>query len=381
MKSSTQLPILYWIFTIVLTTIIAKVNNAQDNPWELGPRTLPASVDVSDVFRESLLNTPTPDVSPMLNVPKTDEEWLALQMERDTKSESVAHALAEALNIKVEEDKIGGVNVHWVTPSDIDEDHKNQLFVYIHGGAWYLNSGRAGTIEPVVIASRLKMPVVSIDYRLLPKYPAPAATDDVIAVWKELIKDHSPSSMVMGGTSAGGNITLSSVHRLKDLGLPLPGALYVGTPSVDLNWNGDSHFLNDGADRILLTTLSGQAVVLGVMYAGELGINDPYVSHIYGDFSGFPPTYIISGTRDILLSDAVRVHRALRRTGVEADLHIYEGQAHGDYIFVLNAPESFEHYAELNAFVLKHLQMPKLSDSILTTEKTEDIVIPSSSLH
>jgi acetyl esterase/lipase len=381
MKSSTQLPILYWIFTIVLTTIIAKVNNAQDNPWELGPRTLPASVDVSDVFRESLLNTPTPDVSPMLNVPKTDEEWLALQMERDTKSESVAHALAEALNIKVEEDKIGGVNVHWVTPSDIDEDHKNQLFVYIHGGAWYLNSGRAGTIEPVVIASRLKMPVVSIDYRLLPKYPAPAATDDVIAVWKELIKDHSPSSMVMGGTSAGGNITLSSVHRLKDLGLPLPGALYVGTPSVDLNWNGDSHFLNDGADRILLTTLSGQAVVLGVMYAGELGINDPYVSPIYGDFSNFPPTYIISGTRDILLSDAVRVHRALRRTGVEADLHIYEGQAHGDYIFVLNAPESFEHYAELNAFVLKHLQMPKLSDSILTTEKTEDIVIPSSSLH
>ncbi len=381
MKSSTQLPILYWIFTIVLTTIIAKVNNAQDNPWELGPRTLPASVDVSDVFRESLLNTPTPDVSPMLNVPKTDEEWLALQMERDTKSESVAHALAEALNIKVEEDKIGGVNVHWVTPTDIDEDHKNQLFVYIHGGAWYLNSGRAGTIEPVVIASRLKMPVVSIDYRLLPKYPAPAATDDVIAVWKELIKDHSPSSMVMGGTSAGGNITLSSVHRLKDLGLPLPGALYVGTPSVDLNWNGDSHFLNDGADRILLTTLSGQAVVLGVMYAGELGINDPYVSPIYGDFSNFPPTYIISGTRDILLSDAVRVHRALRRTGVEADLHIYEGQAHGDYIFVLNAPESFEHYAELNAFVLKHLQMPKLSDSILTTEKTEDIVIPSSSLH
>jgi acetyl esterase/lipase len=381
MKSSTQLPILYLIFTIVLTTIIAKVNNAQDNPWELGPRTLPASVDVSDVFRESLLNTPTPDVSPMLNVPKTDEEWLALQMERDTKSESVARALAEALNIKVEEDKIGGVNVHWVTPSDIDEDHKNQLFVYIHGGAWYLNSGRAGTIEPVVIASRLKMPVVSIDYRLLPKYPAPAATDDVIAVWKELIKDHSPSSMVMGGTSAGGNITLSSVHRLKDLGLPLPGALYVGTPSVDLNWNGDSHFLNDGADRILLTTLSGQAVVLGVMYAGELGINDPYVSPIYGDFSNFPPTYIISGTRDILLSDAVRVHRALRRTGVEADLHIYEGQAHGDYIFVLNAPESFEHYAELNAFVLKHLQMPKLSDSILTTEKTEDIVIPSSSLH
>lgn len=224
------------------------------------------------------------------------------------------------------------------------------------------------------------MPVISIDYRMPPKYPAPAATDDVIAVWKELIKKHSPSSMVVGGTSGGGNITLSSVHRFKDLGLPLPGALYVGTPCVDIDLIGDSRFINEGVDRHLLSW-KGIPYNAGVMYADSLDLKHPYVSPIYGDFSDFPPSYIISGTRDLLLSDAVRVHRKLRRAGVEADLHIYEGQSHGDYIAMWNAPESAEHYAELNAFLLKHLQSTRVVDSILPTEKTKDIEVPNSAFY
>ena len=329
--------------------------HAQENSWNIGPRKLPPSSDVSEIFHESLASTPTPDIAPALVVPKTDADWIALAKERDAKSAATARALAEALKVEVKDDKIGGVNVFRVTPPEIDEDHQKHLFVYIHGGAWFLNGGLAGTLEPVVIAARLKMPVVAIDYRMPPKYPAPAATDDVIAVWKELLKERSPSSMVMGGTSGGGNITLSSVHRFKDLGLPLPGALYVGTPCVDLNMAGDSRFLNEGVDRILLAW-RGLAQAAAVMYAGKLDLKDPYVSPIYGNFSGFPPTYLISGTRDLLLSDAVRVHRALRRAGVEADLNVYEGQSHGDYLFVMNAPESHEHYAELNRFILAHLQ-------------------------
>ena len=247
------------------------------------------------------------------------------------------------------------MNVHRVTPSEIDDKHKNHLFVYIHGGAWVRNGGVAGTLEPVLIAARLKMPVVSIDYRMPPKHPAPAATDDVIAVWKELLKDHSVASMAMGGTSGGANITLSSIHCFKDLGLPLPGALYLGTPCVDVDMIGDSRFINEGIDRLLVSwkRIPHDA---GAVYAADYDLKHPYVSPIYGDFSNFPPSYLISGTRDILLSDTVRAHRKLRRAGVEADLHIYEGQSHGDYIAMWNAPESHEHYAELNAFLLKHLK-------------------------
>ena len=200
----------------------------------------------------------------------------------------------------------------------------------------------------------MKIPVISIDYRMPPKYPVPAASDDVNAVWKELLKKYPPTSVIMGGTSAGGNITLSSVHRFKDLGLPLPGALYVGTPAVDVDMTGDSRFINEGVDRLLVTwkPLPQDA---GAMYAGELGKSIHTYSPIYGDFTGFPPSYIVAETRDLMLSDAVRAHRALRRAGVEAELHIYEGFSRGDYLVIWNAPESEEYFAELNRFTIKNL--------------------------
>ena len=227
---------------------------AQETAWEVGPRRLPTSVDVSEALRESLLKTPTPDVSAAKGIVfRTDEEWEAWAKDGNVPSAAAARALAEALSVTIQEDKIAGVNVHRVTPSEIDEDHEKHLFVYIHGGAWVRNAGIAGTLEPVLIAARLKIPVVSIDYRMPPKHPAPAATDDVIAVWKILLEEHSPASMAMGGTSGGGNITLSSVHRFKDLGLLLPGALYLGTPAVDINMIGDSRFINEGVDRLLVS--------------------------------------------------------------------------------------------------------------------------------
>lgn len=340
---------------LALPAAILSGSRAQEDAWQIGPRTLPVPIDVSDVMRESLLKTPTPDVKAAKGlVLKTTEQWEAWVREGDVKAAAGAQAMAKALSVTVQEDKIGGVNVHRVTPPEINPQHKNHLFVYIHGGAWVRNGGEAGTLEPVLISARLKMPVVSIDYRMPPKHPAPAATDDVIAVWKELLKDRSPVSMAMGGTSAGGNITLSSVHRFRELELAFPGALYLGTPCVDVDQIGDSRFINEGIDRLLVSWkhIPHDA---GAMYAGKYDHKHPYVSPIYGDFKGFPPSYLITGTRDLLLSDVVRAHRRMRKAGVEADLHVYEGLAHGDYVAIWNAPESAEHYAELNAFLLKHL--------------------------
>lgn len=365
-----------FILTVALITLITTGSQAQENVWKIGPRELPPPVDVSDVFREVLLNTPTPDVAAHLELKlETVEEWEEWVKARDAVTSQVVDELAKALEVKIEEGKINGVRVYHVTPAEIDEDHKDHLFVYIHGGAWVLNGGNAGNFEPILIASRLKMAVVSIDYRMPPKYPAPAATDDVIAVWKELLKKSSPKLIVMGGTSGGANITLSSVHRFKEAGLPVPAALYVGTPAVDVNWTGDSRFINEGIDKNLVAW-KHVAHDAGALYAGDYDLKHPHISPIYGDFTGFPPTYIIAGTRDLMLSDAVRGHRALRRAGVEADLHIYEGQSHADYIGAMNAPESFEHYAELDAFVIKHLADPIAPAS--PEEVLKDIEVPES---
>ena len=353
MKTRTERAALAIALTMLLGRSLPLV--AQETVWEIGPRSLPASVGVSKVFRESLLKTPVPDVAAAKAIVlRTDEQWEAWAREGDVPSAATARRLAEALSVAIREDKIAGVKVYRVMPSEVSKRHEEHLFVYIHGGAFVRNAGVAGTLEAVLIAARLKIPVVSIDYRMPPKHPAPAATDDIISVWKELLKERSAASMAMGGTSAGGNIALSSVHRFKELQLPVPGALYVGTPAVDLDMTGDSRFLNEGVDRLLVSWKHAPHDA-AAMYAGKYDLKHPYVSPIYGDFKDFPPSYLISGTRDILLSDTVRVHRKLRRAGVQADLHVYEGQSHADYVAVWNAPESAEHYSELNAFLLKHV--------------------------
>jgi acetyl esterase/lipase len=342
---------------------------AQETSWRIGPRTLPPSAGVSDAFRESQANTPKLDPSIMDSVPATEEEWLSHIKEKDAGAAAVAQSIAGALNVTIKEDKIAGVNVHWVNPPAVDAAHRGHLFVYIHGGAYVYNGGRAGLVEPALIAHHIEIQVISIDYRMPPKHPAPAATDDVIAVWKELLKTRSHTSMAMGGTSAGGNITLASSQRFVGLGLAVPAALYIGTPTVDLNPEaGDSRYLNEGADRVLIK-MGDFAVACMNLYAGKLGLNHPYVSPIFGSFAGLPPTYLITGTRDLLLSDTVRAHRALRRAGVEAELHVYEGQGHADYILAMKTPESAEHYAELNRFVLEHLSVPLATESKIPADQ------------
>jgi acetyl esterase/lipase len=327
----------------------------QEEVWRIGPRTLPVPVDVSGVMRESLLKTPVPDVEAAKKAtPQTKEQWKVWISDGDAQAAAMARDLARQLSVAVKHERVAGVNVYRVTPSEIDPKHKNHLFIYLHGGAYVRNGGEAGTIEAVLIAARCKMPVLSVDYRMPPEHPAPAAIDDVVTVWRQLLKDWRSTSLALGGTSAGGGLTLASIHRFKELGLDLPGALYLGTPGADITKTGDSRYINEGIDRTLVSW-DGMVTQALSMYAGGYDHKHPYVSPIYGNFEGFPPSYLISGTRDLLLSDTVRVHRRLRAAGVDADLHVYEGQSHGDYIFVMNSPESREHYAELNVFLLKHL--------------------------
>jgi acetyl esterase/lipase len=280
--------------TGALVLMVSVIAAAQESTWTIGPRILPPSGGVSEEFRESLIQTPAPNVeSWQARIAKTDEEWRALVDQMDAPATDAAIALALAMSVAVEEGTVAGVKVHYVTPAKIAPEHSEHLFVYVHGGAWILNGGIAGTTEAVAIAARLGIPAVSIDYRMPPTYPAPAATDDVMSVWKALLKKHSPGKMIMGGSSAGGNITLSAVQRFKDSGLPLPAALYAGTPAAELDMNGDSRFLNEGVDRLLVSWkhLPHDAAA---MYAGKYDLKHPHVSPIYGDFSDFPPSYLIT---------------------------------------------------------------------------------------
>jgi monoterpene epsilon-lactone hydrolase len=321
--------------------------------WHVGGRRLPAPAGASEHLRSSIAATPTPDpeVAPML---PADAVAMAAFVERaDAMTIEMVRTLREQLPVTVTEDVINGVDVHRVDPVEADPRHDGHLFVYVHGGAFVLNGGEASLAEPILIAHRTGMRVLSIDYRMPPSHPAPAGTDDVMTVYRSVLEERSGRSLALGGSSGGGNMCMVTVqHAIRD-GLEVPGALYLGTPGADMTETGDSVFINEGVDR---TLVSYRHYVNAVRrYAGDLDLSDSLISPIYGDFGGFPPTFLVTGTRDILLSATARTHIKIREAGSVADLLVYEGMAHADYAREMASPESHHAYSELKQFLLTHL--------------------------
>ncbi len=330
---------------------------APDSAWTIGSRTLPAPVAASDALRVSIANTPQPDVAAHIRQTTftTKEEWVEFIRAIDAGNTTRVKALTERLKVTIKEDTIAGVTVRTVIPVDIDPANSSRLFVHTHGGAYVLGAGRTGLREAILIAHLAKIPVLSIDYRMPPEHPFPAAVDDVVAVWQSLLSDRPAKSMALGGTSAGGGLTLASTHRFIELGLETPGALWAGTPWSDLTKTGDSQFINEGIDRNLVT-YEGMLEGAAKLYSDGRNLKMPLISPVYGDFTDFPPTYLVTGTRDLFLSDTVRVHRKMRVARVVADLNVYEGVSHGDYAFLDDSPEMQQSVGELGAFLLRYLE-------------------------
>ncbi|HEY2133684.1 MAG TPA: alpha/beta hydrolase, partial [Acetobacteraceae bacterium] len=155
-------------------------------------------------------------------------------------------------------------------------------------------------------------------------------------------------------TSAGGALTLEMILRAKQLGLPLPAAIAAGTPMADLTKSGDSFRTNEMVDNVLVSP-DGRCHAAAEFYAGDNDLKDPLLSPIYGDLHGFPPTVLTTGTRDLLLSNTVRTHRKLRQSGVDAQLEVFDGLSHAEYMRDDTAPESKDAFTEIAGFFDKHL--------------------------
>jgi acetyl esterase/lipase len=263
--------------------------------------------------------------------------------------------IAKQFAVSIEPGEIDGVAVFRVTPNQPRAEHTQHLFLHVHGGGYVLNGGNAATVEAAMVAGRAGISTLSVDYRMPPAHPFPAAVDDVVAVYRHLLKERGAKAIAIGGTSAGGGLALASVHKFRALGLPTPGAIFAGTPWSDLTKTGDTLYTNEGIDRILVS-YDGLLGAMAELYAGSVNLKDPLISPIYGDFEGFPPTYLVTGTRDMFLSDTARTHRKLRQAGVVAELNVYEGVSHADYAVVADSAESRQVFEELGEFLLRHLE-------------------------
>ncbi|RYI90581.1 MAG: alpha/beta hydrolase, partial [Acetobacteraceae bacterium] len=224
----------------------------------------------------------------------------------------------------------------------------------VHGGCYVLNPGEAGLPEAIFMAGFGGYRVISVDYRMPPEAYFPAALDDAMAVWKAALQTTDARNMAIFGSSAGGALTLEMVLRAKAEGLPLPAAIAPGTPMSDVTGVGDSFQTNGLVDNVLVA-VDGFCDAATRFYANGHDLRDPLLSPIYGDVRGFPPTILTTGTRDLLLSNTVRMHRALRQAGVEASLQVFEGQSHAHYYRDDTAPESREAFGEIAGFFDRHL--------------------------
>lgn len=342
----------------VLAAVVAFVvacTEPSARPAPPRPRVVPARVI-------PVPTTVSPEMQKMIAAPvrrvsaaRTVDEWRALQRESNEEVATDTRALVRLIGVTVTPTTIGGVKAFLVQPSQVAPGQRRRLLVHLHGGAYVFNGGEAGTAEAAVAAHFGKISVLSVDYRTAPDHPFPAALDDAVAVWKAVLEKHDPARTGLFGTSAGGGLTMATVLRLREMGLPLPGALFLGTPWTDLSKTGDTYFINAGVDNTL-DTYDGGLELAAKLYAGGRALTDPLISPVYGDLRRFPPTILISGTRDLLLSCTIRVHRKLREAGVPADLHVYEGQSHAQYGTSYPSPESTDALGEVARFFDRHLK-------------------------
>ena len=255
---------------------------------------------------------------------------------------------AERPGICSETTRMGGVTVHISTPENMAPEAKGRVYMEMHGGGLVFIEGEGCRRGGMREAERVGVRTVSVDYGNPPDHRYPAALDDCVAVYRELLKTHKPGQIIVGGISGGGNLAAACALRVRDEGLPLPAALVLLTPEVDLTESGDSFSTLHGIDPVLTDKLAVQIQA----YAPGRDLSHPYLSPIFGDFSrGYPPTFLQSGTRDMFLSNTVRMHRALRKAGIEADLHVWEAMPHGGF-FV--GPEDAEISAEMRRFIDAH---------------------------
>lgn len=328
MKSGSRARPLVKLSLAALTWIFSMTANAQQLP------PLPDTISAQARQMIEMMNA-----APATGTPSTDDMRQQISQIQDM----IGSVQRQTYEVSVEHTTMAGVPVIIFKPAA--GVRSQAILLNLHGGGFMVDSG--SQTENIPIAALTGMTVVAVLYRLAPEHPFPAAVDDAVAVYRELLRTTAASDMAIYGTSAGAVLSAQVMVRLRETDTPTPAALGFFSGSADMARDGDSEqFLPKLMGLTLRQTVAP--------YVGAARDVDPAVSPIYADLSGFPPILVVTSTRDQLLSQSTLFHRALRRAGADADLVVFEAMPHAFWAYIL-CPESDEAFAIMAKFLMKRL--------------------------
>lgn len=282
--------------------------------------------------------------------------WSKVQEENEKIDKGSMDRLVENLSLTLKEDVLNGIPVVWITPRGWSDD--GTLIVYTHGGAYTSFSARSA-YQGAVMAAETGRQVLSIDYTLAPQSKWQQTTDQVAAVYGGLTsRGFKMGKIAAFGDSAGGGLAMGTLLKMRDLGMELPAALVLWSPWTDITETGDTYVtLKDADPSFTYSSLLGPSALA---YADAIDQKNPYVSPVYGDHSvEFPPTLIQGGTKEIFLSNCVRLYQVMDTAGRTAKLDLYEGMPHVFQALLPDSPETLIAVEKVNRFLSIYLDRHK----------------------
>lgn len=255
--------------------------------------------------------------------------------------------------VSIENVNAGGTPAEWVIAGD--QRKNDNVLLYIHGGGYFFGCPKTHRQITWRLSHMAKVKVLSIDYQLLPDHSMGDCWEDAFNSYKWLLSEgYKPEKIIIGGDSAGGGLTLSTLFRLKDNGLPLPLVAFLISPFADIR--GDSHTLKDNAknDHMFhIKMMSRLQQYLSKQYDN----NDYYLSPVLGDYKDFPPLFIQVSDTELLYGDALRVKEKAEAAGVDVEFDEWKNMPHVFTAFSNMVPEAKEALNKIADFITGHLHV------------------------
>lgn len=245
---------------------------------------------------------------------------------------------------------VAGIPGRWIEPAD---RAGTGVLLYLHGGGYMMGSVASHRKLIGHIATAARASSLAIDYRLSPEHPYPAQVEDAVAAYRWLLDaGRCPEDVAIVGDSAGGGLTMLTLLRLRQDGVPLPAAAAMMSAWVDLEGTGESMRTRAGIDLMINAHGSAQAAAA---FLGGTDARDPLVAPLHADLTGLPPTYLQVGDHESLLDDSVRLHARLEAAGVETRLDVFPEMQHVFQMYAGNVPESDDAVARLGHWLSRRL--------------------------